>query len=145
MIGKTVNNKDMDMDDARYRIKPYQQIASSCSGAIITSLTSKLTVPWLHTVQCSNIRFSLPLNENCFSLKQLAIRIASACLRLRVQSRKSQAQWNLDQFQFKNPICVAWYCVLLNVPRSVILNDPQLFGNVSFFFGFFIRYNSIGM
>lgn len=43
MIDKTAVNKDMDMDmdDARYRIKPYQQIASSCSGAIITSLTSK--------------------------------------------------------------------------------------------------------
>lgn len=41
MIGKTTIDNGMDMDDARYRIKPYQQIASSCSGAIITSLTSK--------------------------------------------------------------------------------------------------------
>lgn len=41
MIDKSSNNPNMDMDDARYRIKPYQQIASSCSGAIITSLTSK--------------------------------------------------------------------------------------------------------
>lgn len=41
MTDKSAMNKDMDMDDERYRIKPYQQIASSCSGAIITSLTSK--------------------------------------------------------------------------------------------------------
>ncbi|KAG4070535.1 hypothetical protein HA402_001201 [Bradysia odoriphaga] len=38
-MDKSGNNSNMDMDDARYRIKPYQQIASSCSGAIITSLT----------------------------------------------------------------------------------------------------------
>ncbi|XP_037046422.1 solute carrier family 25 member 40-like isoform X2 [Bradysia coprophila] len=37
MMDKSGNN--FNMDDARYRIKPYQQIASSCSGAIITSLT----------------------------------------------------------------------------------------------------------
>lgn len=30
-----------DMDDKRFRIKPYQQIMSSCSGALITSLFSK--------------------------------------------------------------------------------------------------------
>lgn len=41
MIGKSGLHPNMDMDDARYRIKPYQQIASSCSGAVITSLTSK--------------------------------------------------------------------------------------------------------
>ncbi|KAJ6638087.1 Solute carrier family 25 protein Shawn [Pseudolycoriella hygida] len=39
MIDKSTIHKDMDMDDARFRIKPYQQIASSCSGAVITSLT----------------------------------------------------------------------------------------------------------
>lgn len=30
-----------DMDDRRFRIRPYQQILSSCSGALVTSLFSK--------------------------------------------------------------------------------------------------------
>lgn len=30
-----------DMDDYRFRIKPYQQIVSSVSGALVTSFTSK--------------------------------------------------------------------------------------------------------
>lgn len=30
-----------DMDDARFRIRPYQQVVSSCTGAFITSLTSE--------------------------------------------------------------------------------------------------------
>lgn len=30
-----------DMDDKRFRIKPHQQIMSSCTGALITSLMSK--------------------------------------------------------------------------------------------------------
>lgn len=31
----------IDMDDKRFRIKPHQQIMSSCTGALITSLFSK--------------------------------------------------------------------------------------------------------
>lgn len=31
----------VDMDDKRFRIKPYQQMLSSCSGALLTSLLSK--------------------------------------------------------------------------------------------------------
>lgn len=30
-----------DIDDARFRIKPYQQIVSSCTGAFVTSMSSK--------------------------------------------------------------------------------------------------------
>lgn len=30
-----------DADDARFRIRPYQQIAASCTGALCTSLTSE--------------------------------------------------------------------------------------------------------
>lgn len=30
-----------DMDDPRFRIRPYQQVVSSCTGALITSLTSR--------------------------------------------------------------------------------------------------------
>lgn len=30
------------IDDTRFRIKPYQQIASSCFGAVLTSLSSKI-------------------------------------------------------------------------------------------------------
>lgn len=31
----------LDMDDKRFRVRPYQQILSSCTGAILTSLFSK--------------------------------------------------------------------------------------------------------
>lgn len=30
-----------DIDDARFRIRPYQQIVSSCTGAFVTSMSSK--------------------------------------------------------------------------------------------------------
>lgn len=42
-IKTNFSNKEykFDMDDKRFRIKPYQQIMSSCSGALITSLFSK--------------------------------------------------------------------------------------------------------
>lgn len=33
----------VDMDDKRFRIKPYQQMLSSCSGALLTSLLSEYT------------------------------------------------------------------------------------------------------
>ncbi|XP_063989521.1 probable mitochondrial glutathione transporter SLC25A40 isoform X2 [Diachasmimorpha longicaudata] len=32
------NFSDIDLDDPRYRIKPYQQMLASCTGALITSL-----------------------------------------------------------------------------------------------------------
>lgn len=31
----------LDMDDIRFRIKPHQQILSSCTGALLTSVMSK--------------------------------------------------------------------------------------------------------
>lgn len=31
----------VDMDDKRFRIRPHQQIMSSCTGALLTSLFSK--------------------------------------------------------------------------------------------------------
>lgn len=34
-----------DMDDKRFRIKPYQQMLSSCSGALLTSLLSEWLSP----------------------------------------------------------------------------------------------------
>lgn len=33
----------VDMDDKRFRIRPYQQILSSCTGALFTSVMSKFT------------------------------------------------------------------------------------------------------
>ncbi|XP_055544734.1 probable mitochondrial glutathione transporter SLC25A40 [Wyeomyia smithii] len=33
-----VSAADVDMDDSRFRIRPYQQVLSSCSGALVTSL-----------------------------------------------------------------------------------------------------------
>lgn len=46
MYGKnrTINSKTAalyELDDPRFRIRPYQQIASSCTGGILTSLFSK--------------------------------------------------------------------------------------------------------
>lgn len=34
----------IDMDDKRFRIRPYQQMLSSCSGALLTSLLSEYAV-----------------------------------------------------------------------------------------------------
>lgn len=34
---------NVDLDDPRFRIRPYQQIVASCSGAFITSVFGKYT------------------------------------------------------------------------------------------------------
>lgn len=32
---------DIDLDDPKFRIRPYQQIIASCTGALLTSLIGK--------------------------------------------------------------------------------------------------------
>lgn len=33
---------DLDLDDPRFRVRPYQQIVASCTGAFITSIFGKI-------------------------------------------------------------------------------------------------------
>lgn len=37
----TNKKKLLENDDPRFRVKPYQQMLSSCTGGVITSLISK--------------------------------------------------------------------------------------------------------
>jgi len=42
MMNKLNNiSSNVDLDDPRFRIRPYQQIVASCSGAFITSVFGK--------------------------------------------------------------------------------------------------------
>lgn len=38
---------DADLDDPRFRIRPYQQIIASCTGAFITSIFGEFVLPLL--------------------------------------------------------------------------------------------------
>lgn len=38
----TVKAGDIDLDDPRFRIRPYQQMIAACTGALITSFFGKL-------------------------------------------------------------------------------------------------------
>lgn len=42
IITNGLKYNEYDLDDPRFRIKPYQQISSSCTGALMTSLMSEL-------------------------------------------------------------------------------------------------------
>lgn len=45
---------EIDLDDPRFRIKPYQQIIASCTGAFITSVFGKLMYLDLSACQLCN-------------------------------------------------------------------------------------------
>lgn len=51
----------IDMDDKRFRIRPYQQMLSSCSGALLTSLLSEYygQNQWLAECYCFYEKSSL--------------------------------------------------------------------------------------
>lgn len=56
-----MHQNNPDLDDPRFRIHPSQQVISSCSGALVTSLFSKLTW-WLHKINrffIRNLQFSV--------------------------------------------------------------------------------------
>lgn len=38
---------EIDLDDPRFRIKPYQQMIASCTGALITSMIGNICFPFL--------------------------------------------------------------------------------------------------
>lgn len=58
-----------DIDDARFRIRPYQQIVSSCTGAFITSMTSMYFVnrnkPIYYEITLHIICKSISLLSDC--------------------------------------------------------------------------------
>lgn len=41
MTNSVTHLTEADLDDPKYRIKPYQQLIASCSGALITSVFGK--------------------------------------------------------------------------------------------------------
>lgn len=56
-FNQEINN---NVDDPQFRIQPYQQIFSSCGGALITSLFSKFFFLWNFIIsnKCFMIFFS---------------------------------------------------------------------------------------
>lgn len=44
MGGEESDVKDIDYDDPKYRITPFQQAAASCTGALLTSLLGSFYV-----------------------------------------------------------------------------------------------------
>lgn len=38
----SIKTSDIDLDDPRFRIKPYQQMIASCTGALITSFVGEI-------------------------------------------------------------------------------------------------------
>ena len=50
----TLNNNELDLDDPKLRIKPYQQMIAACTGALITSF-----------IGMNNKRFIFNFNSVC--------------------------------------------------------------------------------
>lgn len=49
----------IDMDDRKFRIKPFQQMLSSCTGALLTSLLSKFLIQYQSEIEQYLIRLIL--------------------------------------------------------------------------------------